>query len=224
MRRQENYINWTCKSWTASTGRHNSVHLNDNGMPASCFSQHTLTSAIITSERASSLLWETYNTQKALFTAEPCAGVFFFRIRMCEVFICKNRPQLSSNREDCIRLYCKLKSPPISASKLSLFSSNAGFRPRTVKRVVAFLELGVLPWFSMTLFSSSVDQWEPCGCPYCSQVAWANSPVQLPPTPALFMLGQEWSTAWLSSVPSAGYVTATNQKYSGININTLVSS
>lgn len=37
------------------------------------------------------------------------------------------------------------------------------------------------------------------------------------------MRGQERSTAWLSSVPSAGYVTATNQKYSGLNIRTLVS-
>lgn len=48
--------------------------------------------AIIASERASSLLWETYNTQKALFSAEPCARsfrVFFFRIKTCEVFICK---------------------------------------------------------------------------------------------------------------------------------------
>lgn len=66
---KKNYINWTCKGWTASTGGHNSVHLNDNGMSASCFSQHTLTRAIITSERANSLLRETYNTQKALFSA-----------------------------------------------------------------------------------------------------------------------------------------------------------
>lgn len=139
MRRRENYINYTCKGWTVSTGGHNSVHLNDNGMPASCFSQHTLTPAIITSERASSLLWETYNTPKALFTAEPRAGVFFFRIKMREVFICKNPPQLSISREDCIRFYCELKSLPISASKLSLFNSIAGIRPRAVKRVAAFL-------------------------------------------------------------------------------------
>lgn len=158
MRRQENYINWTCKGWTVSTGGHNSVHLNDNGVPASCFSQHTLTPAIITSESASSLLRETYNTQKALFTAKPCAGLFSFRIKMCEVFICKNRPRLSSSPEDCIRLYRKLKSPPISASKLSLFNSNAGIRPRTVKRAAAVFDSGVLSWFSMTLFSSSVDQ------------------------------------------------------------------
>lgn len=64
---------------------------------------------------------------------------------MCEVFICKNRPQLSSGREDCIRLYWKQKPSPISASNWSLFNTNGGIRPRTVKRVAAFLDLGVFP-------------------------------------------------------------------------------
>lgn len=38
---------------------YNSIHLNDNGMSASCFSQHTLTLGIITTERVISLLWYT---------------------------------------------------------------------------------------------------------------------------------------------------------------------
>lgn len=64
---------------------------------------------------------------------------------MCEVFICKNRPQLSSSREECIRLYWRRKPSPISASNRSLFNSSGGIRPRTVRRVVAFLDLGVFP-------------------------------------------------------------------------------
>lgn len=132
----------------------------------------------------------------------------------------KKRPQLSSSRDDCIRLYCELKPLPISTSNRSLFNSNTGIRPRTVKRVVAFLDLEVIPRFSMTLFSSGVDQWEPCGCPHCSQVALENSTVQIPHTPALFMRGQERSTARLSSVPPLGYVTTTHQKYSGPNLKT----
>lgn len=77
---EENYINWTCKSWTISTDGYNCVHLNDNGLSASCFSQRTLTPAIITTERVISLLWETYNTQKVFFSPQRCArssqGIF----------------------------------------------------------------------------------------------------------------------------------------------------
>lgn len=188
----ENYINWTCKAWTISTDGYNSIHLNDNGVSASCFSQRTLTPVIITTEGVISLLWETYNTQKVSVRAERCkrsSRGIFLGLKQCEVFICKTSLQRSTGR-----LCFNVKHSPIRASRWSLFNSSLVIRPKPVKRVVASLNSGVFPSFSMRLFSLKVYQWELCGGAHCSQVAWVNSTVQIPHTPALFIWSQKNST------------------------------
>lgn len=63
----------------------------------------------------------------------------------------------------------------------------------------------------MTLFSYKVYQWELCGTPHCSQVAWVNTTVQIPNTPALFIRSQKNSMFPLSSISCASYVTPTHQ-------------
>lgn len=144
----ENDINWTSKSWTISTDGYNAIHLNDNGMSASCFSQRTLTPAIIITERVISLLWDTYNTQKVLFTAEHWArsseGIFY-GFKQLRVFICKTRLQRRSSRL-CWTLL-EVKHSPINTSSWSLFNSRIGIRPKTVKRVVASLNSGAFLHF-----------------------------------------------------------------------------
>lgn len=57
-----------------STDGYNSVHLNDNGVSAICLSQHTLTPAIITSERLISPLWDSDNKHRAFPGVERCNG------------------------------------------------------------------------------------------------------------------------------------------------------
>lgn len=63
----------------------------------------------------------------------------------------------------------------------------------------------------MTLFSYKVYQWELCGTPHCSQVAWVNTTVQIPNTPALFIRSQKNSMFPLSSISCVSYVTPTHQ-------------
>ena len=108
MRQRENYINWTCKGWTTSTDGYNSIHLNDNGMSASCFSQRTLTPSIITTERVISLLWDSYNSWKVFFQCRTLCrivpGCFLYGFKHCEVFICKTSLQLSNSSGGRLRL------------------------------------------------------------------------------------------------------------------------